>query len=327
MRRLAAGLATALAAGVLVTAAAAQEGAAPQRPGRDGPRRGMRGPGGGPGGAMLDNVIKELKLSEDQDKRVRQILDTFRQEMQTWMQQSGQQMRDLFGKARGQGADAEAARKKLQEIGQERQKKVENLIARLKDVLNAEQLAKVQAVLEPRGGPGGMMGARAMEQLGLTDEQKKKAKEITDAAMEAAKGKSFQERGEIMRKARDQINKEVLTDEQRKKLESLRPQGPGGFGGRFDPYAGLDLTDAQKEQVKKINDEAREKASKAEGFEARREVMQAARKKITDEVLTDAQRKKLEERRQRGPGQGGFRRGGSPGGQRAPAGGAPPPVD
>ena len=68
---------------------------------------------------------------------------------------------------------------------------------------------------------------------------------------------------------------------------------PGAPGGLF---RGLNLSEEQQEQIKKIMSKALKAASQAETPEAKRQIMQDARKDIIETVLTDEQRKKLKER-------------------------------
>lgn len=104
------------------------------------------------------------------------------------------------------------------------------------------------------GGPGGRFNAspeervkRMTEQLGLTPEQAEKIKAIYEKSAEANKAlreKGFQNLSEEertkMRESMKQTQDDVaavLTPEQKKKMEELRPQrggpgGPGGPGGR-----------------------------------------------------------------------------------------------
>ncbi len=199
-------------------------------------------------------------------------------------------------------------------------------MAQLKEVLNEEQMAEVKkffAKVRPKrpGDPGGRPdrpGRRALAGLDLTDEQKAKI-------------------AAIHKEAAERIKAEVLTAEQREKLKKMRKRGdrrpgskgdqrPGPQGDRRPgrpgkrragpgrrPFAGLELTDAQKEKVAAIHKEAAEKIEAAETPEEKREIRRASWRRIADEVLTDQQRKELRERREkfrgegRGEGRGGRR--------------------
>jgi periplasmic protein CpxP/Spy len=100
-----------------------------------------------------------------------------------------------------------------------------------------------------RRGAGGRFGgtpeervARMKEQLGLTDEQVTKIKAIYEKGAESTKAlreKGFQNLSEEertkMRESMQAQQKEVgdvLTPEQKKKLEESRQRGPGGEGRR-----------------------------------------------------------------------------------------------
>jgi len=115
---------------------------------------------------------------------------------------------------------------------------------------------------------------------GLTEEQTKKIAEIRKAALEKVKQLEEQMNAKI---------KGVLTPEQTKAMESAQRRvthrGPGG----------VIMTDAQK----KIIDDAREKAEKAESREERREIMREAYEKVRASY-TEEQKKQAEEARPRG---------------------------
>ena len=115
------------------------------------------------------------------------------------------------------------------------------------------------------------------------------------------------------------IRDTVLTDEQRKKLEEMRKRfmrrpSPGGLAPRE-----LNLSDEQRKTIKEIIADARGRATEADSHEARREIFRAAHKKIVEEVLTDEQRTKAKELRDRwrkrrhSRGRGGRRGRGGPG--------------
>jgi Spy/CpxP family protein refolding chaperone len=308
--------------GFLASMAMAAPPADAPREGRGGPRAG--GPRGGPRGPEIgEQIIKELGLAGDKEKQVKQILDTYRQDMDNWNKQSGEEMRKLFGEIRAareakKDDEAKAAQEKLEKLMAARGEKREALVKQLGEVLDKDQMEKVKSILAARRGPGGpgMGPAALLERVGLTDDQKAKAKAIMDAAEEASKGKTPEESADLHRKAFDQITKEVLTDQQRAKLEEFRRAGGRGPGAMFE---GLNLTEEQKAKAEAIMAEARKKGEASP--DARREIFGEAMKKVSDEVLNDAQRKQLEERRKafesrRGGG------GGRPGGAPAPEGAA-----
>jgi len=81
-----------------------------------------------------------------------------------------------------------------------------------------------------------------------------------------------------------------------------RGAGPGQPG--MPGMAGLgrlDLTDQQREQVRTIMQEAHQQAQKAEDRDQRQKILKDAWDKAVKDVLTDQQRQKLEEMKQRRP--------------------------
>ncbi|MCY2932435.1 MAG: hypothetical protein NTV86_23655 [Planctomycetota bacterium] len=165
-----------------------------------------------------------------------------------------------------------------------------------KNVLTEEQRTKFEAMQVARES------GLPLSELALTAEQKAKVAELVKAAREkAAKAENPQARREIMAALREEIRKNVLTDEQRAKLATLPGPMERMVTGRLDR---LGLSDDQKAKVKGILTAARAAAEKAEGMEAKRAVFTAAMDDIKKNVLTEEQRKKLEAMPARG-GRGG----------------------
>ncbi len=140
-------------------------------------------------------------------------------------------------------------------------------------------------------GAGARGGAGPFAQLDLTADQKAKIETIMKAAREKASAAEAPEaKREIMKAAMEDVKKNVLTEEQRKKLASMPARR--GFGVDL-PLGQLDLTADQKAKIETIMKAAREKAAAAEGREAKMEIMKAAREDVVKNVLTEEQRKKL----------------------------------
>ena len=295
MKRIGAGLIVLLLAGAGIAAAQGREAAAGPRGRGNGPRVRQRP------GQRWANLMEELNLSEEQAAHVRQILQTHHQAQQNWRREHGEEFRaarEALRKAR-QERDAEAvqaARKQFKELRAAREGSRKDLLQQLDDVLNDEQMAKMKRFL--RAGRGRPMSGQHLAGLDLSDEQKAQAKEILQAARkQAAEAEGEEAKKEILQAARKRIAEDVLTEEQRAKAAARR-EGRGS--GRDGPFRGLELTEEQQGQVKEIIQAARKEAAQAEGREAKREIFRAAHTKIAEEVLTDAQRKQMAERRRTG---------------------------
>ena len=298
---------------LLAGSALAEEGRARRkRPeGREGARKARGERPDRAGGDRFAKLLEDLKLKENQEAPVKQIFQTYRQELAQWMQQNGPAMRELYGKIgrgrRGEGGDAEAkkptdeerkaAMEKMRELQKQRGAITENLLKQLKDHLTEEQMAIVRRSLGQRGGRPTGPPFWALGRLGLDQDQQAKAREIMAAGREAARGKDRAGQAEAMKDAWATIEKEVLKPEQLKKLEELKKAGPPtpGAGGRGDMYAGLDLSDDQRAKLKEIQAELRKKMEGADR-DARREIYTEYRKKMA-EVLTPEQQAKLRQRR------------------------------
>jgi len=199
-------------------------------------------------------------------------------------------VKEIMADAREKAEDAED-REARREIMREAFGKIKQEV--LTDA-QREKLEKMWKHSPSYGRPWGVFKA-----LKLTDEQREEMKEILDAAREQAQDvEDPQARRKIMGEAFGKVKQDVLTDKQREKLAKMwkhhaqgRPQwGEGqGSAGR-GMFRSLDLTEEQREAI--------------------REIMEEAREKILNEVLTAEQREKLEELRERAPRrQGGQREG------------------
>jgi Spy/CpxP family protein refolding chaperone len=153
-------------------------------------------------------------------------------------------------------------------------------------------------------GGGMFMGPESMDQLNLTEEQKKKMEELRTEMMQKMNEATPETRREMFTQMRDKMNA-ILTDEQKAKMEQLRSERGnrmGGFGGQpgqpgqpgagrgsMFPFQGLldrlKLTDEQKTKVTQMQREAIEKLFND----------------IREKVLTPEQRKELEQLRSQTP--------------------------
>lgn len=190
---------------------------------------------------------------------------------------------------------------------------------------------KLQLQAAPAVGGAGIARPAVIRapKLDLTDEQKEKLAKLRKAQGEASR-KLFQNKDLTPQDRRDQfadLRKEfqakqdkIYTPEQlatlkkfreaqAKRLAELRKNRPvrpavggiGAFGLR-----GLELTKEQQEKLKKLNAERQEQfkklreAPQAERREAYQKAAQDYQKKLMG-ILTDAQKKKLEDQRKRRP--------------------------
>ena len=138
--------------------------------------------------------------------------------------------------------------------------------------------------------------ARMLRHLDLTGEQKEQLRELRRGHMEAM-GEQRKTMA-AMRKEHRQAVIGILTEEQREAVREMRSEGGEFFGkaGRWGkdgkgmrrgkgPFARLDLTGEQREQVRELRKEQREE-------------MRATRKQhrsALENLLTDEQREILEE--------------------------------
>lgn len=210
----------------------------PGGPGGPGGGRG-RGPGGGFGGGplgllMMPEVRTELKVTDEQQQKLRTAMEGLRPE-------GGGGQRGGFGNL------SEEERAEMRKRMEEMQKKADEA---MKSVLSEEQITRLRQLEIQRQGAGALGRPDVAEKLGLTDEQKAKMREIQEGARPdfAAFGNlreaSQEEREKVMSEMRAKREKAdadmmaLLDAEQKAIWESLvgekfnfpAPQF-GGFGG------------------------------------------------------------------------------------------------
>ncbi len=203
-----------MAVAVAVVAMAAQLAVAQNegRRGREGRGRGPGGPGG-PGGfggppsmarlATIEKVQEVLKLTDEQKTKIEKINSDFFKEM-----------REAFD---GDRPDPEKMRKLR-----------DGQTDKLKDVLDADQQKRLTGVFVQLMGAGAVMDPAVGKEIGLTDEQKDKLREVLGPPPEGRPGREGREGrggGQSMQERREKMEKEVLavlTPEQQKKLEELK---------------------------------------------------------------------------------------------------------
>jgi len=188
----------------------------------------MGGPGGGSMSMLLirDDVKKEIKLTDEQSSKL--------DEMRTAMQE---EMRGKF-QGGGGGGDREAM---MKEVGEMIKKADKDTLALLDDA----QKKRLKELWIQKTGNGIVTNEEIQKELGFTDAQKARVKELT-AAQSQANQEIFQkmrdgeiDRSEIrplMEKNTKTLNEElgkVITAEQAGKLKTM-----GGAAFKFDEDSG-----------------------------------------------------------------------------------------
>jgi Spy/CpxP family protein refolding chaperone len=182
--------------------------------------------GGGFGPAALlsqESVQKELKLSDDQVKKVKDL---------------GEKSREAFSKLRD--LDREERTKKMQEINKETTKA-------LSSILTKDQSKRLREINLQVQGTRAFNNPEVAKELNITDEQKKQLQDLNAGAREEIT-KIFQGEGSREEKAKKmaEFNKaqqakalKVLTSEQQKKWKEMTGKAftgqirtPFGGGGR-----------------------------------------------------------------------------------------------
>jgi Spy/CpxP family protein refolding chaperone len=232
-----------LAAAALLAAVVASAPAIAQR------TNGFRGFGGGIGGGLgggfgggvngllqIEEVRKELKLTEEQWAQVQKIMEEARAARD---QDGGLNFRSLQD-------DPEAEReKKFVEFREKAEKRSQETQAKVKEVLLPKQVERLQQLALQRQGARALASEDVQGKLGFSDDQKKKIASIQQSQFERMRiafrrgpnqeGNVEETRAQARKAEADMLA--VLTDEQKKKLEEMKgepfefPQlrlGPGG---------------------------------------------------------------------------------------------------
>lgn len=282
---------------------------------RRGGRMGQR-PGGMMGsGQMLERAIEQLGLDEETLAKVREIVKEHVDAARATSAESRDEMREMFqqmiqARQDGDTEKVQELRQKFQEMRQAGQTQREELETKLAEILTDEQLAKFRELVSrrPRRPINYQQLMTELKKLELTDEQKAKISDIVAKARKES-GELENARGRVMQQAAQKILDEVLTDEQRQKIEEAGRQ----FGG-MRMFEGLNLTDEQKAKFQELQETMRTSIQEAQTPEARREAMQAYREQM-ESILTEEQLQQLRDQMmRRRPGRGN-RDGGGRGGQ------------
>ena len=182
--------------------------------------------------ATLEEVQTELKLSDEQKDQIEDINEQLREDR-----------RGLFGGGFGQFSEI---RTKMDELNSKASAEVDGK-------LDEDQRKRLQEIAIQVNGPSALNDPSVVDQLGLSDEQKKKLEAVRsensqarDEAMDNSGELSREEQREKFRGLADTANEKllgVLTDEQKTKFEEMKGKaieidpsslfGGGGGGGGF----------------------------------------------------------------------------------------------
>ena len=220
-------------------------------------RRGRGGPGGPGGfgrrgggpesGAMLlgmREVREELKVTPEQEKQVQELAE---------------EMRGNFNFQELQDLSPEERRERLEKMRPEMEARAKQADEKLAKILDEKQMARLNQLRMQRQGVMALGRPEVGKQLGLSEEQQGKIRDIAESARPqfgGPGGRNFQdmsdeERREAFTKMQEQREKAeadvlaVLTDEQKTKWNELKGEkfefprgGFGGPGGRGGPGGG-----------------------------------------------------------------------------------------
>lgn len=175
------------------------------------PGGGMRGPGmmGGLGGAMLlqsPQVQQELKLTDDQKTKLRQMGERVRNEIT-------ERMAEL------QGLSEDERRTKADDFRKQADKIAEAVRKEAAGILQPEQIKRWKQIELQQQGASALLRPEIAEAIGLSDEQKQSIKKITDESQAKLQG--------MFAKMRDRDNppSEEERSQMREQSQKLRQEG------------------------------------------------------------------------------------------------------
>lgn len=171
-----------------------------------------------PGYATLsqESVQKQVELVPEQKERLREIAKKYLEEMQSLGRRDWSKWADLSAEERQ--AQMQEMQKKYADAAAAAKKAVE-------DILLPHQIEKLKQIELRNRLPGLINVPNILERIGLSDEQKDRLRKLREEQQ--------RKMTELMQETLDK-SLDVLTPEQRKKLEELAesPWGAlGGFGG------------------------------------------------------------------------------------------------
>ncbi|MEN6493117.1 MAG: Spy/CpxP family protein refolding chaperone, partial [Thermoguttaceae bacterium] len=220
-----------LAAGVTAHGQGRREGGS-----GGGGMRGMGGMGGQTSISMLlrsDQVLQELKLTDDQKARVRELGEKRRAEMMSLFSNMG-------------NLSAEERRAKMNEMREKMQKESETREAayfkQIAEILKPEQVMRLKQIQLQQEGPAALRRPEIAEAIGLTAEQKQKLEQVATEAREAGT-KLFQEMFQRT-EGQDREAREKRREELRQQSQKLREES--------EQKSMAILTSEQKQQLKEI---------------------------------------------------------------------------
>lgn len=188
----------------------------------------------------LPEVQKELDLMEDQIAKLKSVDDAYRQKRQK-----------EFGDLRGLPEDQRRA--KFAELMEKRKAWNEQAIKEVQEILLPPQFDRLHEISIQVRGISALADPKVQDELGLSEQQKTKLKELRDsvetqmrAMFEGMRGLSDEQRRTRMNEGREKMEKlrkdvqdqtvAILSAEQRDKFEQMKGkkidvQMPRGFGG------------------------------------------------------------------------------------------------
>lgn len=194
---------------------------------------GMRGMGGMGGQTRIstllrsDQVLQELKLTDDQKARVRELGEKRRAEMMS----AFEGIRKLSDEER---------RAKMNEMQKEGDAREATFFKQVADILKPEQVMRLKQIQLQQEGAAALRRPEIAEALALTAEQKQKLEQVATEARDAGtklfqemfkegqdretrrkRGEELRQQGQKLREESEQKSMAILTSEQKQQLKEM----------------------------------------------------------------------------------------------------------
>jgi len=207
-----------------------EAGGGPAGGGGGGGGRGFGRPQGIDGLIAVEEVQAEIKLDEEQAKKVAGLAET--------LQAESAGIREIFGQMReAEESEREKLREQITTLRAGIEAKAKEA---LKEILNEEQMTRLQQIAWQQSRQSPLLSEEVAALIGLSEEQQTQLKSLSDELNAAMQDAERTERGAI-RESYDEKFLAVLTEEQQTKWKSLLGEpfempapsfggGPGGGG-------------------------------------------------------------------------------------------------
>jgi Spy/CpxP family protein refolding chaperone len=165
-----------------------------------------------------ESIQKELELSDEQKKKLREIAEQYRRQVQeSWRAEDWETFRKLPPEEQKKQlvAQREKTAKRRAEVAADTRAKIEALLL-------PHQVQRFEEIVFRARASVMLYNPRTLERLGVTDDQKERLRKVRD---------EFQEKTQKLQQEAIDKTLSVLSPEQKAKLKEMTSEGFGFPGG------------------------------------------------------------------------------------------------